>query len=126
MPPRRLERVAAQVVREVGEIIARDLSDPEVGFVTVRRANVSADLQVATVFVSVFGDADRARVAIMALHRARGLVRQELGRRLRLRVTPDVRFQLDPEGLTEERFHQLHADGSAPATTDALPNSPEV
>ena len=123
MPSRRLERVAAQIVREVGAILARHVSDPELGFVTVRHASVSPDLEVATVFVSVLGDAERVRSSIQALERARGLVRQELGRRLRLRVTPDVRFQLDPEGITEERLRQLLGDTASP-DIDAGPDSP--
>ena len=112
MASRRLERVAAQVRREVGTFIEQKLTDPNLGFVTVHQVTITPDLRVATVFIGVIGDADQARASIQALQRARGLIRHDLGRRLRLRVTPDLRFQLDPSMVTEERLRQLLDDTS--------------
>ena len=123
MASRRLERVAAQVVREVGTVIEQRLSDPDLGFVTVHRATVTRDLRLATVFIGVLGDADQARASIRALQRARGLIRHDLAHRLRLRVTPDLRFQLDPSMLTEERLRQLLDDTSHETSPAGDPNA---
>lgn len=106
MASRRLQRVGAQLVREVGALIERELADPDLGFVTVHRAEVSRDFGIATILVGVIGDADQARASIQALERARHVIRRELGHRLRLRVTPELRFQLDPNMVTEEHLRQ--------------------
>ena len=127
MSSRRLERVEAQIVREVGDIVDHKLSDPQLGFVTVRSVAVARDLHLATIFVGVVGDAEQCERSIAALTRAQRLIRRELARRLRLRLTPELRFQLDPEMLTEEFVRQELAadpqsaagDGDEPDPTDA-------
>ncbi len=106
MASRRLQRVGSQVAREVGALIERELADPDLDFVTVHSAEVTRDLGVATILVGVIGDADQARASIEALERARHVIRRELGQRLRLRVTPELRFQLDPDMVTEEHLRQ--------------------
>jgi ribosome-binding factor A len=92
--PRRTQRLAQEIREEVAEIIAR-LKDPRIGFVTVTRAEVTSDLSVAKVFVGVLGDEAARRKGIEGLRSAGGFVRRELGRRLRLRTTPEVRFEYD-------------------------------
>ncbi len=124
MASRRLQRVGAQVAREVGALIERELADPDLAYVTVHSAAVTRDLGVATILVGVIGDADQARASIEALERARRVIRRELARRLRLRVTPELRFQLDPDMVTEEYLRQTldtRADepGAVPDRRDA-------
>ncbi|MBM4437447.1 MAG: 30S ribosome-binding factor RbfA [Actinobacteria bacterium] len=120
MPRRRVERVAAHVVRELGAIIEKDLTDPAIGFVTVRHAALSADLSRATVFVSVYGSADRVQESLRALERAQGYLRRELAHRLRLRAALELSVQLDPEMVTAEQLAQgvvRPGDGSHPTAT---------
>ena len=107
MPTRRPERIAAQIAREASEIVRFTLGDPNIRLVTVNRAQVSPDLRRATIFVTVLGDAEQCEESIAALERAEGVVRRELSARLRLRFTPQIRFQLDPGMVTEERMRQL-------------------
>jgi len=107
MPTRRPERIAAQIAREAGEIVRFTLGDPKIRLATVNRAQVSPDLRRATVFVTVLGDAEQCEEALEALERAAGVVRRELSARLRLRFTPEIRFQLDPAMVTEERLRQV-------------------
>ncbi len=94
MPSQRVARVAEEVRAAAADIL-RGLKDPGIGFATVVRAEMSPDLRYAKIFVSVLGpDADRA-ATMAALSRATGHVRSELGQRVRLYRTPEVRFVLD-------------------------------
>lgn len=110
MPMRRPERVAAQITREASEIIKFTLADPQIRLVTVNRSHVSPDLRHATVFVTVLGDAQQCLESLGALQRAARVVRRELSARLRLRYSPEVTFQLDPEMVTEEGVRQTLGD----------------
>ena len=91
----RAERIALQMQREISEIIHSQIKDPRIGFVTVTGVELSNDLQHAKVYVSVLGDALQRESSMLALERAKGFVRTEVGRRIRLRLTPEVHFKLD-------------------------------
>lgn len=95
---RRVERLAEQIREQVAEIIGRDLKDPRIGFVTVTRVRPSADLRSAKVYVGVLGPSPQREESLGSLRRAAGFVRRELGRRIRLRHTPELTFHYD-EGL---------------------------
>lgn len=94
MPRQRAERVAETVQVAAAEIL-RQLKDPRIGFATVVRAEVSSDLQHAKIFVSVLGPEAERTATMAALERAKGHVRTELGRRVRLYHTPEIHFVSD-------------------------------
>jgi len=87
--------VAEQMKKELGEIIARKLKDPRIGFVTVTDVEVTGDLQQATVFITVLGDDKKRRETLKGLVQAKGFIRTEIGQRIRLRKTPELMFELD-------------------------------
>lgn len=94
---RRVARVAELIKREVSQMLLTDIKDDRVGagMVSVTDVDVSGDLQHAKIFVSIYGTPE-AKVETMAgLKAATGFVRSELGRRIRLRRTPEVVFQED-------------------------------
>jgi ribosome-binding factor A len=91
----RSNRVAEQMKKELGEIIARKLKDPRIGFVTVTDVEVTGDLQQATVFITVLGDDKKRRETLKGLVQAKGFIRTEIGQRIRLRKTPELMFELD-------------------------------
>ena len=91
----RTERVDELLRQEIGEILAREVADPRIGFATVTDVETTADLQHAKVWVSVIGDAAERRATLAALDRAMGFVRRELGVRLRLRRIPALHVELD-------------------------------
>jgi ribosome-binding factor A len=93
--PHRAERLAHLVQETLAEAIATALKDPRVGFVTITGVRVTPDAQQATVRVSVLGTEDEKGRAIEGLDRARGFLRSYLAERLELRVTPELRFELD-------------------------------
>jgi ribosome-binding factor A len=102
-----------RVGEEFREILAEaihDLKDPRVGFVTVTAVRVSSDLHVAWVYYTVLGD-ERARASTRAaLRSAAPHLRRELGRQIRLKVTPELRFEPDDSTETGERIDALLAE----------------
>lgn len=95
MSVRRVERVSQEIRDEVATMIGRELKDPRIGFVTVTRVELTPDLRFARVYVSVLGDKAQQEKSLEGLKQAAGFVRREVGRRLRMRLTPDVQFVYD-------------------------------
>jgi ribosome-binding factor A len=129
---RRVERVAAAIRREVSELLHGGLRDERVqqGLVSVTGVEVAGDLQHCKVFVSVYGSDDDRTQALAGLRAATPYVKGELGRRLRMRRTPEVVFQLDrglERGMTvlgvlhrlEEERLQREAEGGPEAVPEA-------
>jgi ribosome-binding factor A len=102
----RSSRVAEQLQRELAGLIGRVLEDPRAGLVTVTAVEVSKDLAYAKVFISTLGETLPRGELIGALQNASGFMRHELGKELRLRVMPELRFQYDE---TQERAAKLEA-----------------
>jgi ribosome-binding factor A len=91
---RRVSRVASLIQQEVSLMVLHEIKDDRVGagMVSVTDVDVSGDLQHAKIYVSIYGT-DEARAETMAgLKSATGYVRRELGKRVRLRRTPEVIF----------------------------------
>jgi ribosome-binding factor A len=95
MKPYRLERVAEVVRRVVSQTILFELNDPRIRNVTVTRAEVSADLQHAKVYVSIMGSPQEQRECLEALRHARGYIQKKLGQQLVTRYLPSLTFILD-------------------------------
>lgn len=91
----RPERLAEAIKQEISDIVRDELKDPRIGFVTITRVEVSTDLRHAKIYVSVFGEKKEQEDSIAALQRAKGFIRSELGRRIRLRHVPEINFILD-------------------------------
>ncbi len=91
----RANRVGEQMKKELGDIIGRKLKDPRVGFVTVTDVQVTGDLQQATIFISVLGNEDQMEDTLKGLSKAKGFIRSEIGKRIRLRKTPEITFEFD-------------------------------
>lgn len=92
----RKDRVSEDIKREIIAIV-RELKDPRVKdkMLTIVRVDVSSDLSFAKVFVSSLSGIDDAKEAVKGLESATGLIRREVGSRLRLRKTPELKFQAD-------------------------------
>ena len=92
---KRTDRIGDQIRSEIADIIARRLNDPRIGFVTVTAVEVSEDLRHAKVFVSVYGDEKAKDQTMKGLKSASGLIKGEIGHRLKIKFTPDISFRLD-------------------------------
>ena len=99
----RVEKVARQVLAES----IRALKDPRIGFATVTRVRISADLRHARVFVSVMGDDEARRATLEGLESATPVLRAELGRQVRMKYLPELAFELDRGAETAERVEEL-------------------
>ncbi len=125
---RRVERVAALIRREVSELLVSGIKDERVGLgmVSVTNVDVAGDLQHCKIFVSVYGSPEDQQQVLEGLRAASGYVKGELSRRLAMRRTPEVIFQLDRGiekgtsvlGLLNQLEEQRRERGEIPAGTD--------
>ena len=91
----RSERVADQIQRELAQLIQRDMQDPRLNLLSVSAVEVTRDLAYATVFVSSLSDKHSHDEILTALQKAHGFLRRELGKAMRLRIVPELKFKYD-------------------------------
>jgi ribosome-binding factor A len=92
----RPDKVASVIRAIVGEVITEKLQDPRISrFTSVTRVEVSGDLQVAKVFVSVMGTQAEQRNTMRGLDNARGVIQRAVARGVSLRVCPQLRIVAD-------------------------------
>jgi ribosome-binding factor A len=91
----RARKLADRIREIVAETLERRVKDPRLGFVTITDARVTGDLQHATLFYTVLGDAEEQTASRAALESAKGVVRSEVGRRTGVRLTPTLEFIAD-------------------------------
>jgi len=109
VPGRRQARLADQLRIEVAEMLTGELNDPRIGFATVSRVELTADLHHARILVSVMGGEEDGVRTLQGLSSAAGYIRRELSRRLGLRRVPELVFVLDhgaEDGLKIESLLQ--------------------
>jgi ribosome-binding factor A len=110
MPSPRATRVAEQIREDLTELLARDVRDPGIGFLTITRVDVTADLQSARVYYTTLGDAQARKQSGRALDRATPFLRGQLGRRLQLRRIPELRFFFDQDIDRLDRVERILQD----------------
>ena len=104
----RPERVAQTIKREMAEILTQRLRDPRLGgMISVTDVEVTPDLSLARIFVSVLAPDDARDRALAALAHSAGFVRHELAPRLGLREVPEIRFMLDTSIQQGARVEEL-------------------
>jgi ribosome-binding factor A len=92
----RPERVAQRIKRETADILETTLRDPRLGsMVTVTDVEVTHDMAMARIYVSILEEGEARDQAMKALASAAGFVRRQLAPRLGLREVPELRFVLD-------------------------------
>ncbi len=113
----RTERVG-EGFREILAEAIHKLKDPRIGFVTITGVKVSHDLRVAWVYFTVFGDDAAKAGSRAALRSATPFLRHELGRQIRLKVVPELRFEEDDTLAAGERIDRIidrlhHEEGAS-------------
>jgi ribosome-binding factor A len=103
----RSDRVADQIRSELGELLAREVHDPGIGFVTITRVHVTPDLQQARVFYTSLGTDKAQAESGRALERAASFLRRQIGARLRLKRVPTLSFMVDESIAGQDRIEQL-------------------
>ena len=94
--PKRASGVGDQIRVEIADLLAREVHDPGIGFLTITYVKVTSDLQQARVYYTTMGDEKARRESQRALDRAAPFLRRQLGRRLSLRRVPDLQFFSTP------------------------------
>lgn len=103
----RTVRLGEQIREELGALLAREVRDPGIGFVTLTRVRVTEDLLQARVYYTTLGDVDERRRTARALDRALPFLRRALGERLRLRRVPELSFAYDESVGHQARVEEL-------------------
>ena len=92
---KRSDRVGDSIREELADILLKKTKDPRVGFVTITRVELSDDLKHAHVFISTLGTESERKATLKGLRSAAPFLRGELGRRLKMRYTPELLFIID-------------------------------
>jgi ribosome-binding factor A len=95
MSTKRSDKVAEAIHELVSGLLIKGVKDPRIGFATVTGVKVADDLHLATIYFTVIGDDSAKKSAEQGLNSARGFIRKEMAKSLRMRYTPDIIFKYD-------------------------------
>jgi len=102
----RSDRMAEQLRRELAEIIQDEIKDPRVGFLSFTEVRMSRDLSHAVVYCSVL-ESEQLHESIDVLNRAAGFIRKSIGRRIRARIVPTLKFVADESVIRGAAMDEL-------------------
>ncbi len=130
MTSRRVQK-AAEAIREVVSMaILADLKDPRVEHVTVTFVEVSPDMRVAKVHVSIMGDETAQRLCLQGLQSSAGFLQKKISRRIDTRYTPRIRFEIDlgvkKSIALAKMLGDLLPEDTQPADTPSESDLPEI
>ena len=97
----RTDRIADQIQKDLSSVIRTEMKDPRVGMVTVNGVNVARDLGYADVYITLLTleendeNSDSVKQTLKALNSAAGFLRSQLGKMIKLRTIPQLRFHFD-------------------------------
>lgn len=109
----RVDRVGDQIQRELAQLVQQDIKDPRLGMVTINAVRVSRDLGYADIYISrlttedVTEESESIQDALAALRGASGFLRNQLGRAMKLRIVPVLRFHFDKVGSESRHIDSL-------------------
>lgn len=107
----RPDRVGDLIRQELSELLVRgEVHDPGIGFITLTRVSVTADLQIARIYYTQIGDEAARKATKRALDRATPYLRRRIGGGLRLRRVPEFEFRWDESVEHQDRIERLLMD----------------
>jgi ribosome-binding factor A len=106
LPYKRSQRVSDLLREQTADIITYKLKDPRIGFITVTGADVTDDLKIAFIYVSVFREEEK-KTTLDILNAAKSFIRSELSKRLRMKTIPSIEFRIDTSIEYGNRIEQL-------------------
>ncbi len=106
---KRSDRVAQELQKEIAVILQREVKDPRIGMVTVSDVEVSRDLAYAKIFVTFLFDNDQSAIeqGMKGLEKASPYIRSLIGKAMRLRIVPELRFIYDQSLVEGMRMSNL-------------------
>ncbi|MDI6729605.1 MAG: 30S ribosome-binding factor RbfA [Thermodesulfovibrionales bacterium] len=105
-PYKRSQRLSILLREEIADIIMRRVKDPRLGFVTVTDVEMSEDLKIARIFISVMKEEDKD-ITLEILNSAKGLIRSEVSKRVRTKFIPTIEFRIDRSIEHGDRIDKL-------------------
>jgi ribosome-binding factor A len=121
-PSPRAVRVGDQLRVEITEILARDVHDPGIGFLTVTRVKVTPDLQQARIYYTTLGDEKARKDTGKALGRATPFLRRQVARRMNFKRVPELQFFYDESIEQHDRIERILREIESERTEAAQPN----
>ncbi|MDQ3070383.1 MAG: 30S ribosome-binding factor RbfA [Acidobacteriota bacterium] len=121
----RPERVADSIREEITTLLTRSVQDPGIGFITITRVKVTADLQHARVFYTTIGDEKAKKETGKALERVKPFLRRQISQRIQLRRAPELEFFFDETIGQQQRIEELLLEVQAERREYELANPPE-
>jgi len=94
LPYKRSERVGDLLKEEIAEIVMRKVKDPRIGFLTITSVKVTDDLRIARIYITVLNKEEEEKT-LKGLDSAKGFIRSELAKRLRIKILPKLEFYKD-------------------------------
>lgn len=119
--PQRRRKVADQIRRELSDLVHTELKDPRIGMLTFTDVDVSPDFAHARVYYTLLGDAESRKRTEEGLLRAAGFLRSEIGRRVRIHNTPELRFVYDESVERGARLSNLIDEAVGHVTDSDVP-----
>lgn len=107
----RAERVGRQILQEISNLVEFESKDPRLYMATFTEVEMTPDLRIARVRFSKLGTEAEREECRVGLERAAGFLRREIGRRLRLKYVPELRFEIDRSLDLADRITRLVEDG---------------
>ena len=121
-PSPRAVRVGDQLRVEITEILAREVHDPGIGFLTVTRVKVTPDLQQARIYYTTLGDEKARKDTGKALGRATPFLRRQVARRMNFKRVPELQFFYDESIEQHDRIERILREIQSERTEAAQPN----
>ncbi|MCY3798700.1 MAG: 30S ribosome-binding factor RbfA [Chloroflexi bacterium] len=109
------ERMSERIHQILSQLLLREISDPRLQDITVTDVALDPELMYAKVYVSAMGDEDRESEVMHGLRRAAGFLRREVGKRIRLRNTPELHFYWDSTLAHADRINAIISSLDIPA-----------
>ncbi len=109
------ERMSERIHQILSQLLLREVSDPRLRDITITEVALDPELMVAKVYVSAMGDEQRETEVMQGLRRAGGYLRREVGRRIRLRNTPELLFYWDHTLAYADRINAIISNLDIPA-----------
>lgn len=108
------ERIGGRIRQILTELLLGEVSDPRIVGISVTRVELDSELNVARVWVAAIGEEENAKEIIEGFKHAKGFLRSEIGRRIRLRKVPDLVFRWDSSVEQTERIEKILNDLNLP------------
>ncbi|MFG1489045.1 30S ribosome-binding factor RbfA [Oceanospirillum sp. HFRX-1_2] len=122
---KRTDRIAEQLQKELAQIIQFEIKDPRLGMVTVNDVQISRDLSFANVYITVLGkdSAEEAKEDLGVLNRAAGFLRREIGKAVKLRIVPQLKFDYDSSLVRGRKLSSLIEEAVAADKSRIAPDA---